>query len=300
MITAREGGLAVVTGGAGGLGSTFAKKLAERGHRLLLVDRRPQQLEDVCQSITERYGVAAEPCAMDLCNRHEVEELAKRLERMGDVELLVNNAGFGTIDYFVDCDARCVTDMVDVHVVAPTILTRAVLPGMVERNRGAIINLSSVAAWLHSAGNVAYGSTKCYLAVFSMALQQELRGTNVRVQALCPGLIRTEFHNGDGMKQFDQRYAPAGHLWMTPEEVVNCSLRRLYSKQVIVIPGFGYSIFGRLAQMPILQPLMQWVTRGPRVAPAPAPAIEPCPEPAFMASEPGFAVAEVTETAAAS
>jgi uncharacterized protein len=286
MKTAPEGGLAVVTGAAGGLGSTFARKLAERGYRLLLIDRRQKQLDQVCESLTSHHGtghhgICAEACAADLCNRDELESLAARLRQLQDVAVLVNNAGFGAIDYFVDTDARCLVEMACVHVVAPTLLTRAVLPGMIERNRGAIINLSSVAAWLPSAGNVQYGSTKCYLAVFSTALHQELRGTNVRVQALCPGLVRTEFHDADTMKAFNRRYTPAPHLWMSADEVVNCSLRRLSSKQVIVIPGLGYSVFGRLAQMPVLQPLMQWVTRGLRLSHSTGQAVEGCPAPAL-------------------
>src|SRR5687767_10251811 len=92
-------GLAVVTGAAGGLGSSFANQLAERGYRLLLVDRRQQQLEQVCESITARSETDVEACAVDFCNREDVERLAKRLEQTGDVELLVNNAGFGTFDY---------------------------------------------------------------------------------------------------------------------------------------------------------------------------------------------------------
>src|SRR4051812_28946997 len=182
MKIASEGGLAVVSGGAGGLGSTFARKLAERGFNLLLVDRRPERLEQVCESISRQYGVTAEACVVDLCKREELQRLAKRLEQMPDVEVLVNNAGFGTIDYFVDTAPKYVADMVDVHVVAPTVLTHAVLAGMLQRNRGAIINVSSMAAWFQSAGNVHYGSTKCFLAMFSLSLHQELRGTNVRVQ----------------------------------------------------------------------------------------------------------------------
>jgi uncharacterized protein len=293
MKMASEGGLAVVTGAAGGLGSSFANQLAQRGYRLLLVDRRQQQLEQLCESITTRYGASAEACAVDFCNREELERLAKRLEQMPDLALLVNNAGFGTFDYFVDTDAKYLVDMIDVHVVAPMMLTRAVLPGMIQRKGGAIINVSSLSAWFQSACNVQYGSTKCYLAVFSMALHQELRGTNVRIQALCPGLIRTEFHGADSMKGFSLRYAPAARLWMLPDEIVACSLRNLSSNQVIVIPGLGYRVLGRLAQMPLLQPIMQWVFRAPRLAPIPGPLVEPRPEPAFV-------VVERTESAAIS
>ncbi len=98
MKIASQRGLAVVTGAAGGLGSAFAHQLAERGYRLLLVDRRQAQLEQVCEAIAARHGGSAEPYAVDLCKREEVEQLAKRLEQMADVELLVNNSGFGTVD----------------------------------------------------------------------------------------------------------------------------------------------------------------------------------------------------------
>jgi short-subunit dehydrogenase len=250
---------AVVTGAAGGLGSCFAAKLAERGYRLLLVDRREEHLEQLCQRIATRYGVVAEPCAVDLCNRDEVESLARRLHQMTDVELLVNNAGFGTTGFFVDIDVSQHVDMIQVHVLAPTTLTHAVLPGMIQRNRGAIINVSSLAAWTYSAGSVQYASTKSYLAVFSPALAQELRGTNVRVQALCPGFIRTDFHAADSMQDFDTRQVPANH-WMSAEAVVDCSLRRLSRNRVIVIPGFRNRILGRLMQMPLFQPIVQRLT----------------------------------------
>lgn len=285
MKMATQRGLAVVTGAAGGLGSCFANKLAARGYRLLLVDRRPEQLEQVCESITTEHRVSAEAYAADLSNREEVERLAKRLGQMEDVELLVNNAGFGTVDHFVDTHPSLLTGMVDVHIVAPMILTHSVLPGMLSRNSGAIINVSSVSAFFHSAGNAHYGATKIGLAVFSTALHEELRGTNVRVQALCPGFVRTEFHKAESMKGF-ARCSPTNNLWSTPDDVVDCSLRRLSSKQVIVIPGLGYRIIGRLARMPILQPLMQRIARVERAVPdtaqrqlqlpPPAPPVPPC------------------------
>ena len=275
-------GIAVVTGAAGGLGKAFATKLAERGYRLLLVDRRPGPLEQLCDALSARYGVHTDPIATDLGKREEVEQLADRLEHMGDVELLVNNAGFGAINYFLDTDPRYLVGMADVHVVAPTLLTRAVLPGMVERDHGAVINVSSLGAWVQSAGNAQYGATKCYLAVLSMSLSDELRGTNVRVQALCPGFVRTEFHAAESMKGFDLD-APAPHLWMSADDVVECSLRRLSGRQVLVFPGFKYRLLGRMAQFPLLRPLMRRFTRLPRILPTPASPAAPAP------AEPGRA-----------
>lgn len=281
MKNASQRGVAVVTGAAGGLGSSFAYKLAERGYRLLLVDRRQAQLDEVCQSIAEKHAADVESCAVDLCQREEVAQLAKRLEQRPDVEMLVNNAGFGTLDYFVDTDATLVARMIDVHVAAPTIFSRAVLPGMVQRNCGNIINVSSVSAFFQSAGNAHYGPTKNYLAMFSLALQQELRGTNVRVQALCPGFVRTDFHAAEGMKGFTLRRSPA-HMWMSADEVVQCSLNRLSCNQVIVIPGLGYRLIGRLAQMPLLQPLMRWIAYVPRLVPVPPQLADPCATPELV------------------
>jgi len=303
MKIASDGGLAVVTGGAGGLGSTFAKQLAARGYRLLLVDRRPEPLERACEAIHERYGIAVEPWVADLCQREEVVRLAQALGQMPDVEMIVNNAGFGTIDYFADTDMKYVADMVDVHVATPVILTRAVLPGMISRNRGAIINVSSMAAWFQSAGNVHYGATKNFLAVFSQSLHRELRGTNVRVQALCPGFIRTEFHDAESMNGFHLRCAPASHLWMTAEEVVTCSLSR-FGRQVVVVPGFWYRILARLARMPVLQPLMQRLVEVPR-GPSPAEKAGSSVAPDLVQQAdpdplPAFAVAEVQDAATAS
>jgi short-subunit dehydrogenase len=278
MKVVSEGGLAVVTGAAGGLGSSFANKLAARGYQLLLVDRRRQPLDELCEAITARHGVATEAWVADLCERDEVEKLATRLEQTADAEVLVNNAGFGSIEHFVDAGAKSLLDMVDIHVAAPMRLTRAMLPRMMERNRGSIINMASVGAFVQSTGNVGYGSTKSFLTFFSMTLAQELRGTDIRVQALCPGFVRTAFHDATGMKGFTTKTI-AGRLWMTADEVVECSLRRLNSKQVIVVPGLGYSVFVRLARMPLVQPLMRWFTHVPRlpmvpVAVVPAGAME--------------------------
>lgn len=284
MTIASQGGLAVVTGAAGGLGQAFAKKLAECGYRLLLVDRRLAQLEQICESLSEQYCASAEPYAVDLCEREGVQQLATRLEKAADVELLVNNAGFGAVDYFVDTNASYLVGMADVHVVAPTILTRAVLPGMIERSRGRIINVSSMSCWFNSAGNAQYGATKTYLAVFSQSLQQELRGTNVRVQALCPGFVRTEFHAAESMQAFRRRPCPAARWWMSADDVVEYSLRRLGGKQVIVIPGFKFRVLGRLAQMPVLQPITQWITRAPRSVSSGVQPVDGCPEPAFSVS----------------
>ena len=256
----RARGLAIVTGAAGGLGSAFARKLATLGYRLLLVDRRQEPLERLCESLVDNCRVSAEPFVADFSRREDTDQLTKLVSQISDLDLLVNNAGFGTLDYFVDTDPELLRSMIDVHVMAPMMLTRAVLPRMLERNSGGIINVSSVSAWFQSAGNAHYGSTKICLAAFTMSLSEELRGTQVRVQALCPGFVRTQFHNTECMKGFS-RVAPSARMWATAEKVVDCSLHRLSRGQVVVIPGYGYRVIGRLAQMPLLQPIMRRIAR---------------------------------------
>lgn len=277
MITSQSSsrGLAIVTGAAGGLGSAFAHKLAARGHRLLLVDRRQQPLEQLCELVRDKYGVAVEPYTADFSSRDEVEQLSKWVRQLSDVDLLVNNAGFGTLNHFVDTDPRLLVSMVDVHVVAPMLLTHSVLSRMLQRDNGAIINVSSVSAWFQSAGNSHYGSTKICLSAFTMSLSEELRGTNVRVQALCPGFVRTEFHDAESMRGF-QRFSPSARMWARADDVVDFSLHRLSRNQVVAIPGYGYRVIGRLAQMPLLRPLMCRITQIPRsVAAIPSPCTAP-------------------------
>ena len=243
---------AVVTGAAGGLGACFARKLAERGYGLLLVDCREEQLAQLAAELAMKHGVAARAWPADLTDAQAVKSLAAELAETPALELLVNNAGFGLAKYFVDADVERHVDMIRVHVLAAVRLTHAVLPGMLKRNRGAIVNMASLCAWTPCAGVVSYSSTKAYLVAFSEGLQDELRDTGIRIQALCPAFVHTGFHTADGW------------LWMMPDDVVECSLRSLRRKQVIVAPGWRTGLLCRLMRMPILQPIVRALVRQER------------------------------------
>ncbi len=195
-------GLAVVTGAAGGLGAAYAQSLAARGYDLLLVDRRHEPLCELCEKICHRYEVSAEPRVADFAQRDQVKQLASELAQLNELTLLINNAGFGNIDHFVDTDPEVIAAMVDVHVIAPMLLTRAVLPGMLERHVGGVINVSSLSAWFQSAATHITVLPRFASPRFTMSLHQELRGSGVRVQALCPGFVRTQFHDAESMKEF--------------------------------------------------------------------------------------------------
>jgi hypothetical protein len=254
---------AVVTGAAGGLGACFARKLAERGYDLMLVDCREEPLAQLAAELATEHGVAARAWPADLTDAQAVKSVAAELAGTPALELLVNNAGFGLAKYFVDADVERHVDMIRVHVLAAVRLTHAVLPGMLKRNRGSIVNLASLSAWTPCAGFVSYSSTKAYLVAFSQGLQDELRDTDIRIQALCPGFVHTGFHAVDGMRSFDAQKTPRW-LWMMPDDVVECSLRSLLRKQVIVTPDWRTGLLCRLMRMPIFQPIVRALARQER------------------------------------
>ncbi len=230
------GKLAVVTGASSGLGMVFAQELAARGYSLLLVARRAARLEELRGSL----GAAAEVFPCDLADPVETERLALYLRERGDVSLLVNNAGFGTLGKFHETDYGRQADMVQVHVLATMRLARAVLPAMIQARQGAIINVSSVAAYFRSAGNVSYCATKGWMNDFTEGLRIELDALRspVVVQALCPGFTYTEFHDTLGV---DRAQIPKW-LWMPADYVVRQSLEALETRKLFVIPNWKYRL----------------------------------------------------------
>jgi len=168
------------------------------------------------------------------------ERLALYLRERGDVSLLVNNAGFGTLGKFHETDYGRQAEMVQLHVLATMRLTRAVLPAMIQARRGGVINVSSVAAYFRSAGNVSYCATKGWMNDFTEGLRIELDalGSPVVVQALCPGFTYTEFHDTMGV---DRAQVPKW-LWMPAEYVVGASLEGLAAGKLFVIPGWKYRL----------------------------------------------------------
>ena len=236
-------GLAVVTGGTAGIGREFCEQLAARGHDLLIAARDTARLEALRDDLGARHGVRVEPWPADLSREAEIVRLADRLAGGEAPALLVNNAGFGTRGTLLELDPEVQAAMLRLHTLAPMRLTRAVLPGMVRRGSGGIVNVSSVAAFIYSAGNVNYCATKAYLTTFSEGVAAELRGSGVRVQALCPGFTRTEFHQRMAVST---RGLP-GPFWLSSEAVVRESLASLdRGGPVVCVPGLGYKLLVRL------------------------------------------------------
>ncbi|GIW43229.1 MAG: dehydrogenase [Candidatus Binatia bacterium] len=225
---------ALVTGASAGIGAAFAQQLARRGYDLVLVARDKKRLDARAQSLQKEYGVKVDVLAADLTR----PEQCARVEKVAadGLDLLVNNAGFGTFGEFARLDIEREEEEIRLNVVALVRLTHAGLRGMILKNRGAIINVSSLASFQPMPYNATYGATKAYVTSFTEALAEELRGTNIRVQALCPGFTRTEFQARAGLSV---SRVPS-LLWMSADEVVDASLAALEKGQVVVVPGATY------------------------------------------------------------
>jgi short-subunit dehydrogenase len=233
----------LVTGASSGLGAAFARACALRGEELVLVARRKERLE----ALAAELGAGAHVVTCDLAQTEAPERLiADVAERGLSVATLINNAGFGLAGNFADLPLDRQREIVRVNVEALTALTGLALPAMVERRSGAILNVASTAAFQPGPGIAVYFASKAYVLSFSEALHQELKGTGVRVSALCPGPTATEFGEVAGVTS-------TAFQWLAADaaQVVKAGLDGLDRNQAVVIPG---AINKLTAQSPRLLP----------------------------------------------
>lgn len=242
---------ALITGASSGIGEAYARRLARDGVDLVLVARRADRLESLAAELKRAHGVAVEVLAADLSSPEGIAAVERRLAEGPALEWLVSSAGFGTRGLYADVAADKTTRMVRLHVEANARLVRAALPGMLAARRGSLVLLSSLGAFLTTAQYVTYSATKAYLNMFVLGLRDELAGTGVRVQALCPGLTKTEFMATPEYAGFNYADVP-DWAWMSAEEVVETSLRKLEGGAPIVVPGLGNRAFVAVMQSPVV------------------------------------------------
>jgi hypothetical protein len=228
--------VALVTGASAGIGAAFARALAQRGCDLVLVARRAERLESLADELRRSFGVEAEALPADLADPDGLACVEQRITELEGLEYLVNNAGFGVRGYFVDSDIELHARLQRVHMLAPLRLTQAAVRKMLPRKRGAVINVSSLGAFLPMPGNVNYNASKAYLNTFSLSLARELAGSGVRIQALCPGFTYTEFHQTPQYASMRAYKRIPRFFWDTPERVVAASLRALPHGPVVYVP----------------------------------------------------------------
>jgi uncharacterized protein len=252
-----KGEIALITGASSGLGAEFARQLATREYNLVLTSRREERLRQLAASIQTVHPVEIQIQPADLSKYADIDVLASLISSLPRLDLLVNNAGFGTVGKFYRVDPEKELAMLNVHMTAMVMLSRAALPGMVSRNHGGIINVASMAGFI-PIRNVLYHSTKAYQISFSEALRSELLGSQVHVQALCPGFTITEFHDTPEYARYTRKSIPR-FLWMTAEQVVAESLRSLDHGKLICIPGGIYRIAGAFARNSFTASIIKYV-----------------------------------------
>ncbi len=235
---------AVITGATSGIGAAYAKRFAGQGYDLVITGRRREKIEALAKNIRKECHVRVEVVLAELSEKEEIRKVIEVMQEK-QVEILVNNAGFGANSLFYECDLEVAEQLASVSVIAPMELIRAVLPDMVKKKSGTIINISSESVYMIVPKNSVYSGSKAFLKSFTEGLHVDLTGIGIRVQAVCPGLIHTDFHEKMGMEK--SRQTNKGIVsWMSPEEVVTCSLKDLQKGKVICIPGFHTKLMTRM------------------------------------------------------
>lgn len=230
-----ENKTAVVTGATSGIGAAYAKIFAEQGYDLIITGRRKEKIDSLAETIREKFQIRVEVVLAELSEEEGIQKVIEKTKGK-QIEILVNNAGFGTKSLFYNCDINVAKQLANVNVIAPMELIRAILPDMVKRNSGTIINISSEGAYMIAPKNAVYSGAKAFLKTFTEGLHADLTGTSVKVLAVCPGLTHTDFHEKMGMEK--ARQSNKGIIrWMAPEEIVSCSLKDLQKGKVICFPG---------------------------------------------------------------
>lgn len=251
-------GLALITGASSGIGAEFARQIAARGYDLVLTARRRERLTALGEELAGQLGIKYETIAADLSEEQGIVAVEARLQA-GDIDLLVNNAGFGIGKKFAYADLAGQQAMTTVHMIAPMRLMRAGLPQMLERRRGGVINVASLAAFLLLPDNANYCATKAYLMRFSRVVHSEVRKKGVTVQALCPGFVTTEFH--DEKERVRMEHRGPSFMWLPASYVVEQSLRAFDHGKSLVVPGLGYRAVYWLAKTGLPDALIPFVLR---------------------------------------
>ena len=254
---------ALITGASAGIGAEIARQLAVRGQGVTLVARREPRLRELADELASEHRVRAEAIAADLGDEAERERLAATLRERGlTVEILVNNAGFGDSNTVHGAERERLVAMVRLNCEALLDLQARYTPGMVERGRGAVINVASTAAFQPIPETATYAATKAFVLSLSEAAHAELRGCGVTMTALCPGPVKTEFAQVAGIGSAEERLP--GVFWTSVEQVARQAVEGMEGGKRVVVPGLlnrATALTGQHSPRMIMLPLAERIWR---------------------------------------
>jgi uncharacterized protein len=234
---------ALITGATAGIGAAFARRLARDGHHLVLVARDTARLHVQATELHDLHGIEAEVLTADLSTDDGIAAVEKRLsDTRNVVDLLINNAGFGNKGRFLDVPMADELTMLKVHCEAVLRLTSAAVSGMQSRGRGGVVNVASVAAFLPRG---TYGASKAWVVQFTQGVAKDLVGTQVRIMALCPGFVRTEFHQRAGLSTD----GIPGWMWLDADKLVTAALTDLARGRTVSVPDPRYKVLMGAAKL---------------------------------------------------
>lgn len=230
-------GLAIITGASSGLGQAFAYELAAKGYDLYLTGRKQDQLNHTKEQLVKRYNIRVDVFIADFIHTTDTDKLIHDISKLDSIDLLINNAGMGCKNNFYTDKYSNQENLLKVHVVASSKLIHTVVPIMKKQGHGAIVNVASLSAFFPTPISYLYSSSKAFIINLSECMHIDLKPFNIKVQVLCPGFIKTNFHTRLGM-QVHTSWLKNKLLWMEKEEVAAISLKGIKHNKVICIPGF--------------------------------------------------------------
>lgn len=234
--------VAFITGATSGIGAAFARHFAKEGYDLIITGLPDSNFFHTVEELKETYKVNVEILFADFANENDVARLEDIIKRNSNIEVLVNNAGYGLDKSFLEDDIQNLENMIKVQIIAPVRFIHAVLPNMISKKMGIIIDISSLSSFIPIPANPIYSATKLFHNSFIESMHICFKDKGIKVQVLCPGFVKTKFHTRAGLDQ-------AGSInigilrWMKPEKVVEISIKNLRKRnKVIVVPGFWNKI----------------------------------------------------------
>lgn len=242
--------MALITGATSGIGAAFAKKLSSQNYDLIITGRREEKIKKIAKELMALHHNNIEIMLLELADKHDLDTLIHKVKTIKNLDILINNAGFGFLKKFIDVDPEIYADMLTVHNHATLRLMHAALKNMLVNNHGTIINVSSITAFTTMPNVASYSATKAFLNAITYSIAKEIKHSKIKLQVLCPGSTETDLltRHGQTTNEVAQKRGWLFSL-MNPEKVVESSLRALKKNKVICIPGIRNKILARIGTL---------------------------------------------------